>query len=150
MDWTLAEFAHRHNDVNSENQFSRDAANDFARAVQFNPTSVEARFRLALALENVGEIDGAKANLLVILRDLDHHNAPAYNEIGRLILESRPTNMAEYEAAVESFREALNEYPNLPGAKRNLDLALKMLASTRPTTQAASTTQAAPSSQPSP
>ncbi len=146
MDWTLAAFAHEHNDVNSENQFSRDAAVDFGSAVQFNPTSVETRYRLALAQENLGHLDDAKANLIVILRDLDHYNALAYNEIGRVILESRPTDMAEYEAAVESFREALKVDPNLTGAKRNLDLALKMLASTRPTTRAAT----APSSQPSP
>jgi tetratricopeptide (TPR) repeat protein len=146
VDWALAAFAHEHNDVNSENQFSRDASNDFGLAVQFNPVNVEARYRLALALENLGQLDGAKANLLVILRDLDHKNALAFNEIGRVILESRPTNMAEYEAAIESFREALNEDPSLIGAKKNLDLALKMLASTRPTTQAST----APSSQPSP
>ncbi|MGD0461027.1 MAG: hypothetical protein ABSB74_00925 [Tepidisphaeraceae bacterium] len=144
VDWTLAAFAHQHNDVNSENQFSRDAAADFGAAVQLNPNSVEARYRLALALENIGDLDGAKVNLLAILRDLDHNNALAYNEIGRVILESRPTNMAQYEAAVESFREALKQDPNLSGAKKNLDLALKMLASTRPTTQPA------PSSQPSP
>ena len=97
-------FAHQHNDVNSENQYSRDASADFNRAVQFNPSSVEARYRLALAEENLGDLTAAKDNLLVILRDLDHYNAEAYNEVGRVILESRPTNMAEYEAAVASFR----------------------------------------------
>jgi tetratricopeptide (TPR) repeat protein len=145
IDWTLAGFAHDHNDVNSENQLNRDAATDFGLAVQFdpNPTSVEARnrqvdarYHLALALEYLGQLPAAKGNLLVILRDLNHQYAPAFNEIGRVILESRPTNMAEYEAAIESFREALKEDPNLTGAQKNLDLALKMLATTRPATRA--------------
>jgi tetratricopeptide (TPR) repeat protein len=145
-DWSLAEFAHNHNDINSENQYGHDAATDFGYAVQFNPNNVEARFRLALALENIGQLDAAKANLLVILTDLDRHYAPAYNEIGRVILESRPTDMAEFQAAIESFREALREDPNLTGAQKNLDLALKMLATTRPATRSST----APSSHPSP
>ncbi|HEX4053236.1 MAG TPA: hypothetical protein VHX86_03130 [Tepidisphaeraceae bacterium] len=148
VDWALASFAHQHNDVNSENQYSRDASADFNRAVQFNPSSVEARYRLALAEENLGDLTAAKDNLLVILRDLDHYNAEAYNEVGRVILESRPTNMAEYEAAVASFRAALNLDPGLTGAQKNLDLAMKMLATTRPATR--STTQSAtrPASRP--
>jgi tetratricopeptide (TPR) repeat protein len=146
VDWTLAEFAHARNDVNSENQLSHDAATDFGYAVQFNPNSVEARFRLALALENIGQLDAAKANLMVILANLDQHYAPAYNEVGRVILESRPTDMAEFQAAIESFREALKEDPNLTAAQKNLDLALKMRATTRPATR--SSTE--PSSHPSP
>jgi tetratricopeptide (TPR) repeat protein len=142
VDWTLASFAHDHNDVNSEQQFSKDAVTDFGYAVQFNPTSIEPRFQLALALENIGQFDAAKGNLLVILRDINHQYAPAFNEIGRVIMKSRPTTMDEYEAAVESFREAYKEDPNLTDAKENLDLALKMIATTRPATN--------PSSQPSP
>ncbi len=71
MDWALASFAHDHNDVTAENRYSRDAATDFARAVQFNPTSVEARYSLALAEENLGDLAAARENLMVILRYLD-------------------------------------------------------------------------------
>jgi tetratricopeptide (TPR) repeat protein len=145
-DWSLADFAHSHADVNSENQYSRDAVTDFGYAVQFKPDNVENRYRLALALENIGQLDAAKANLMFILGNLNPHYAPAYNEMGRLILESKPTNMDEFEAAVESFREALKEDPSMRGAQKNLDLALKMLATTRPATQAST----APSSHPSP
>jgi tetratricopeptide (TPR) repeat protein len=141
VDWALASFAHDHNDVDSENQHSHDAVTDFSRAVQYKRANVEARYRLALAQENVGDLVAAKDNLMVILSDLDDHYAPAYNEIGRVILELRPTNMQEYEAAVESFKEALKLDPSLTGAQKNLDLAMKMLATTRPTTR--STTQPA-------
>jgi tetratricopeptide (TPR) repeat protein len=136
VDWTLAGLAHGHNDVNLENRYGHDAEVDFLRAVQLNPTSVDARYHLALALENVGDLAGAKDNLITILRDLDHRFAPAYNEVGRVILESRPTDMAEFQAAVESFRAALDLDPTMTDAKRNLVLAMKMLSSTRPATQA--------------
>jgi hypothetical protein len=144
IDWTLAAMAREHNDINGETQYSRAAVVDYAQAVRNNPGSVETRYRFALALENLGDLNGAKEQLMVILRDLDHYNAPAYNEIGRVILESRPTDMAEFNAAVESFKTALKLDPNLTGAQRNLQLALRMLATTRPATR--STT--GPSSQP--
>jgi tetratricopeptide (TPR) repeat protein len=98
---------------------------------------VDIRFHLALAMENVNDLDGAREQLMVILRDLDHYNADAYNEIGRVILESRPTDMSDYEAAVESFKAAIKLNPNLAGARRNLALAIRMLASTRPATRSA-------------
>ncbi len=45
--------------------------------------------------------------------------------------------MAEYEAAVESFKAALKLDPGLTGAQKNLDMAMKMLATTRPATRPA-------------
>jgi tetratricopeptide (TPR) repeat protein len=146
IDWTLAALSRAHNDVNSENEYSKEAADDYSEAVNFNPTSVDVRYRLALALENLGDLPHAKEQLLYILANLDDKYAPAYNEIGRVILESRPNSMEEFRAAVESFKTALTLDPNMIGAQRNLSLALKMLASTRPVTQSAT----APASQPSP
>jgi tetratricopeptide (TPR) repeat protein len=135
IDWKLAELAHDHANVNEENRYSKDAVEDYSQAVRSNPTSVEAHYQLALAMENVNDLDDAKEQLMDILRDLDHYNAKAYNEVGRVILESGPTNMTEFEAAVESFKAAIKFDPNLIGARKNLEMALKMLASTRPATR---------------
>ncbi len=90
---------------------------DYAKAASLNPTSVKTRYQLALALENINDLSGAKEQLMVILRDLDHYNALAYNEIGRVILESGPTDMSEFQAAVESFKTAIKLDPNLVGAE---------------------------------
>jgi hypothetical protein len=135
IDWQLAELAHEHSDVRSEALFSRDAAQDYARAVSLDPSNVKLRYQFALALENVHALPEAKEQLMVILRDLDHFNAPAYNEIGRIILEMGPTTMDDFNAAVESFKAALKLNPNLAGAQKNLALAMKMLATSRPATQ---------------
>jgi tetratricopeptide (TPR) repeat protein len=137
IDWRLAALAHDRKDAAAETQYSRDAVSDYGTAAQLDPTSVDIRFHLALAMENVNDLDGAREQLMVILRDLDHYNADAYNEIGRVILESRPTDMSDYEAAVESFKAAIKLNPNLAGARRNLALAIRMLASTRPATRSA-------------
>ncbi len=148
IDWLLASVAHAHNDVNSETRYSQMAAVDYSEAVRHDPSNAETRYRLALALENLGDLDGAKQQLMIILRDLDHYNARAYNEIGRVILESRPTSMEEFRAAVESFKDALKLDPNLVGARKNLELAMRMLASTRPATRASTAPSAtAPSTQ---
>jgi tetratricopeptide (TPR) repeat protein len=141
IDWTLAQFSREHGDVNSENEYSRDAATDYARTVSLNPGNKEARFRLALLMETAGDLVGAKQQLMIILRDLDHRYAPAYNEIGRVILASKPTDMADFDAAVQSFKDAFEIDPSLTGAQKNLELALQMKASMRPTTR--STTQPA-------
>jgi tetratricopeptide (TPR) repeat protein len=137
IDWQLAALAHDHADRNTEDRYSRYAVVDYGDAARLNPTNAEIRFQLALAMENVNDLDGAKEQLMVILRDLDHYNAAAYNEIGRVILESRPTDMAEFEAAVESFKTAIKLNPNLAGAQRNLALAMRMLATSRPATRSA-------------
>jgi tetratricopeptide (TPR) repeat protein len=144
MDWSLASFAHDHGDKKSESRWKIDAAQDYSLAVKLNPTSVEARFQLALAFENLGFLDDAREQLIVILRDLDHYNAPAYNEIGHVILASNPTDMSQWEAAVQSFKDALKLDPNLPGVRENLAMALKMLASTRPSTRSATRPSAGP------
>jgi tetratricopeptide (TPR) repeat protein len=144
IDWQLAELAHEHADANAESTYSRDAVQDYTKAASLNPTSVKTRYQLALALENVNDLTGAKEQLMIILRDLDHYNALAYNEIGRVILELGPTNMDDFQAAVESFKTAIKLDPNLVGAQRNLALAMKMLATSRPATR--STT--GPSTQP--
>jgi tetratricopeptide (TPR) repeat protein len=146
IDWTLAALSRAHNDVNSEKQYSKEAADDYNDAVNFNPTSVDVRYRLALALENLGDLPHAKEQLLYILTNLDDKYAPAYNEVGRVILELGPTSMEEFQAAVESIKTALTLDPNMIGAQRNLSLALKMLATSRPVTQPAT----APASRPSP
>jgi len=141
IDWTLAEFSREHRDVNSENKYSRDAAADYANSVRLSPANKEARFRLALLMENAGDLAGAKQQLMIILRDLDHRYAPAYNEIGRVILASKPTDMADFDAAVQSFKDAFEIDPSLTSAQKNLALALQMKASMRPATR--STTQPA-------
>jgi tetratricopeptide (TPR) repeat protein len=145
IDWQLAELAHQHADAKAESVYSRDAVQDYAKAASLNPTSVKIRYQLALALENVNDLSAAKEQLMIILRDLDHYNALAYNEIGRVILESGPTDMSEFQAAVESFKTAIKLDPNLVGAQKNLALAMKMLATSRPTTRSSET---GPSSQP--
>jgi tetratricopeptide (TPR) repeat protein len=137
IDWKLAALAHEHSDVNAERAHSVHAAEDYSLAVRLNPTSEDARYRLALALENIGDFPDAKNQLIVILRDLDHYNADAYNEIGRIILASKPTDMADFEAAVASFKAALKQNPNMTEARKNLDLADKMLATTRPAMRSA-------------
>jgi tetratricopeptide (TPR) repeat protein len=135
IDWNQAAMSHAHADATTEHKHSMDAVADFALAVRLNPTSEDYRYRLALALENVGDLNDAKQQLIVILRDLNHYSADAYNEIGRVILESKPTDMADFEAAVQSFKDAIRLNPNLIGAQKNLELANKMLASARPTTR---------------
>ena len=135
IDWQLAALAHEHADAKSEIVYSHDAVVDYGKAANLNPTNAAIRYQLALALENVDDLNGAKEQLMVILRDLDHYNAAAYNEIGRVILESRPTDMAEFQAAVESFKTAIKLNPNLVGAQKNLAMAMRMLASTRPATR---------------
>ena len=92
---------------------------------------MKTRYQLALALENVNDLNGAKEQLMVILRDLDHYNALAYNEIGRVILELGPTNMEDFQAAVESFKTAIKLDPDMAGAEKNLALAMRMLATSR-------------------
>jgi tetratricopeptide (TPR) repeat protein len=135
VDFALASYAHDRADNNAETQYAKDGVADYALAVRLNPTNVEAHYRLALCLERLGNLDGARAELLLILRDLDHRYAPAYNEIGRVILASGPTNMGDFEAAVESFHAAIEIDPNFADARKNLVLAARMLASTRPATK---------------
>ena len=148
IDWNLAAGAHEHSDLTGENKHSVDAAIDYSIAVRLNPSNIDSRYRLALALENIGQLDEAKNQLIVILRDLDHYDAEAYNEIGRVILEQRPTDMADYEAAVQSFKDALRLNPNLVGAQANLELAMKMVATTRPATRSSTAPSAVPSNAP--
>jgi len=88
-------------------------------------------------METAGDLVGAKQQLMIILRDLDHRYAPAYNEIGRVILASKPTDMADFDAAVQSFKDAFEIDPSLTSAQKNLELALQMKASMRPTTRSA-------------
>ncbi|MGD0388444.1 MAG: hypothetical protein ABSC42_05755 [Tepidisphaeraceae bacterium] len=135
IDWTLAEFSRQHADVNSENQYSRDAATDYARAVDLNPRNKDARFRLALLMESQGNLAGARQQLMYILTELDQRDALAYNEIGRVILASKPTNMDDFDAAVQSFKDAFTIDPTLTSARENLELALQMKASMKPTTR---------------
>jgi tetratricopeptide (TPR) repeat protein len=135
IDWVLAQLANEHSDVNAERLHSRNAALDFSLAVRLNPTNKRYRYRLALALENVGDLPDAKNQLIIILRDFDPHDAQAYNEVGRVILKSNPKDMAEFDAAVESFKAALQQDPNFTEARENLALAQRMLATTRPTTR---------------
>jgi tetratricopeptide (TPR) repeat protein len=136
IDWTLAQFSHQHADVNSENKYSRYAAMDYWRAVGLNPKNKDARFRLALLMENAGNLAGARQQLMLVLEQ-DPQYALAYNEIGRVILASKPTNMDEFDAAVQSFKDAFRLDPNLTGAQKNLELALQMKASMKPTTRTA-------------
>ncbi|MGD0766924.1 MAG: hypothetical protein ABSB42_01745 [Tepidisphaeraceae bacterium] len=137
IDWTLADFSREHGDVNSENKYSRAAAMDYTRTVGLDPRNKDARFRLALLLENAGNLAGARQQLMIILRDLDPRYALAYNEIGRVILASKPTDMADFDAAVQSFKDAYQIDPTLTGAQKNLELALQMKASMKPTTRPA-------------
>jgi tetratricopeptide (TPR) repeat protein len=148
LDWKLAAMAHEHSDLTAEHAHSVHAAEDYSLAVRLNPTSEDARYRLALALENIGDLPDAKNQLVIILRDLDHYNADAYNEIGVVILKSNPTNMADYQAAIESFKAALNQNHNFTEAKEHLAMAEKMLATTRPATQSATRPSAEPATAP--
>jgi tetratricopeptide (TPR) repeat protein len=144
VDWILAEIAHKHSDVNSEHVHSVHAAEDYSLAVRLNPMNEDARYRLALALENLGYLADAKNQLVILLRDFDPHDAKAYNEVGRVIMKSKPTDMAEFEAAVESFKAALQQDPTFTEAKENLELARRMLATSRPSTRPASEPTTAP------
>ena len=76
IDWQLADLSHEHADAKAESIYSRDAVMDYAKAASLNPTNVKTRYQLALALENVNDLNGAKEQLMIILRDLDHYNAP--------------------------------------------------------------------------
>jgi tetratricopeptide (TPR) repeat protein len=145
MDWALAAIANQHHDITSENKYDTDALGDYALAVRADPTDVHKRFQLALCLEAVGDLQAAHDQLLFILKYLDNYNALAYNEIGRVILEQNPTNMRDFQSAVESFKTALNLDPNLRGAQRNLDLAMKMLATSRPVTEPSTVPSTVPS-----
>lgn len=144
IDWTLADLSHEHANVSAEQQYSKYAVLDYTQAVRHDPANVKAHFQLALAMENINDLDGAREQLMDILRDLDHYNAAAYNEIGRVILESRPTDMAEFQAAVESFKAAIKFDPNLVGARKNLAMAMQMLATSRPVTRASTRPGAKP------
>jgi tetratricopeptide (TPR) repeat protein len=143
MDWALAAIAHDHNDVTSETKYDHQALADYALATRANPTSVPVRFKLALCLEAVGDLQNAHDQLLFILKNLDNYNAQAYNEIGRVILEQNPTNMRDFQTAVESFKAALNLDPNFEGAKENLALAMRMYATSRPVTEPSTAPSAA-------
>jgi len=136
IDWKLAGLARQHGDARAENIYSRDAVTDYSNAARLNPRSEEAHFHLAIALENINKLDEAREQLMVILRDINPYNADAYNEIGRVILESRVTDVSEFNAAVESFKEAIKLNPNLVDAQRNLALAMRMWATSRPSTRA--------------
>lgn len=146
VDFALASYAHDRADNNAEIQHTRQAVADYALAVRLDPTNVEAHYRLALCLERLGDLPAAKAELLLILRDLDHRYAPAYNEIGRVILASGPTTMTQFQDAVESFRAAVELDPGFADARHNLALAAKMLASTRPATRPSTAPSTKPSS----
>jgi hypothetical protein len=43
--------------------------------------------------------------------------------------------MEDFQAAVESFKTAIKLNPNLTGAQKNLALAMRMLATSRPSTR---------------
>jgi tetratricopeptide (TPR) repeat protein len=139
IDWSMAQMAQEHGNKRMENEFSEDAQSDYELAVKLNPDDPDSRYKLAVAMENLGHFTDAREQLMVILRDLNHYDARAYNEIGRVILESGPTNMDEMDAAIESFRDAIQLNPNLAEAQRNLALALKMKAGAHATTQMSAT-----------
>ncbi len=108
-----------------------DAVRECRQALRITPDFHAARYTLATALSRMGKADGAIAVYQELL-PLDPERAPdIYNELGRLYVAR-----AQYDAAIEAFREAIQATPDAAQGGRsdldyNLAVALKRAGRTR-------------------
>lgn len=59
IDWSMAQMVQEHGNKRMENEFSMDAQSDYELAVKLNPDDPDSRYKLAVAMENLGHFADA-------------------------------------------------------------------------------------------
>jgi tetratricopeptide (TPR) repeat protein len=135
VDWDLATLAYERGDQTKSASYTSEALADYQGAYYMNPDDIDTNYKIALCLERFGHLDEAQWHLRRIVIKLNPFYAPAYNEIGRLLLDNPHPTMDDMQTAIQCFKDALNLNKDFTGAKLNLDKALAMLATARPVTR---------------
>lgn len=135
VDWQLATLASERGNQKDAEGYTREALGDYQAAYEVNPDDIDTNWKIALCLEYFGHLDEAQWHLRRIVIKLNPYYAPAYNEIGRLLLENPRPSMDDMETAIQCFKDALNLDKTLTGAQRNLEKALAMRKTAHPPTR---------------
>jgi hypothetical protein len=135
IDWHLAALAHQRGDRTKSASYTSEALADYQGSFFMNPDNIETNYQLALCLEWFGHFDEAQWHLRRIVIKLNPYFAPAYNEIGLMLLQNPHPTMDDLQTAIQCFKDALNLDKNLTDAASNLQKATALLASARPVTR---------------
>jgi len=135
VDWELATLAYERGDQKESESYTSEAAGDYRAAFDVNPDDIDTNYKLALCLERFGHLDEAQWHLRRIVIKLNPRYAPAYNEIGRILLDNPHPTMDDVQTAIQCFKDAISLTNGFPGAKSNLDKAMTLLKSARPQTR---------------
>lgn len=85
------------------------------RGLAVNPENIEARALLADVLEQLGEADGALAQLIMAAQELGRH-AAVYANLARLLRASgRPQEAARVKALAEAMAAGVGSLPSVGG-----------------------------------
>jgi tetratricopeptide (TPR) repeat protein len=145
IDWHLAVLAHERGDRAKSAAYTSEALADYQGAYYMNPDDIETNYQIALCLEYFGHYDEAQWHLRRIVIKLNPFYAPAYNEIGLLLLLDNPhPSMDDLQTAIQCFKDALNLDKNLTDARSNLKRATALLATARPVTRPSTAPAARP------
>lgn len=133
--------AERNNAGNAlyEQESYADAINAYQVAQVTAPDAPESYYNAASALANIGRLQSAVEALEQALKTTDDAlTAKAYYNLGNVYFD-----MAQYDKAVEAYREVLLRHPEDEDARHNYELALSRLPTPTPEKQS-------PDSQPTP
>jgi protein O-mannosyl-transferase len=104
---------------------SKRAAAEDEAAIALDPQNYRAHTQLANLLAQAGDVHGAMIQT-VIVAGLRPNDPEAWNALG--VLSARTGKMAEIELSVKFFQKAVDLDPTYIEAKKNLDMALGMIA----------------------
>jgi tetratricopeptide (TPR) repeat protein len=137
VDYDLAGLARNRFDVNGMDHYTSEAINAFSSSLQFNPANVEAHYTLAKCLVQFGDIDNAIAQCKqALIYAPNHQYAPAYDELGILLLSRPNLTMEDLYTAMQCFKDAVSINPNDRDLQLHLAMAQNMIANARPATRA--------------
>ncbi len=120
-----------------------DAVDAYQAAQVAAPDAPESYYNAASALANTGRLESAVEALEQALKTADAElTTKAYYNLGNVYFD-----MAQYDKAIEAYREVLLRQPNDEDARYNYELALSRLPSPTPEDQS-SDPQATPTNNP--
>jgi tetratricopeptide (TPR) repeat protein len=144
-DVSVAAIAKDRDDIDAMQHYTAEAISDFLSSLRVNDANVEAHFSVAKCLLQFGQLDQAITHLRAALYYAPNHQyAPAYDEIGIIMLASGHPTLDQLYTALQCFQDAQNLDPDSPDYALHLSWAKAMLElvrtttgpSTEPTTQA--------------
>ena len=104
---------------------SKRAQAEYEAAIALDPQNYRAHSQLANLLAQAGDVHGAMIQT-VIVAGLRPNDPEVWNALG--VLSARTGKMTEIELSVKFFQKAVDLDPTYAEAKKNLDMALGMIA----------------------